>query len=161
MEKVAPQTIEQAVEIIALEGEPDDAIESRVAALVVEPVTARRLIDWIPEGFGFVLVSHMGKVVLPTTFSARNSNGKWEEFPLQAEPIFIASLQIATRMLHTAPRDAFMRLSLRSAVLASVNNALNAGQSIDRATLSGPALIGVPAEVYASLRRPFWKRSLP
>lgn len=89
--------------------------------------------------------------------SAKNRQGEWEEFPLSCEPIFVASVLIAQNMFHSGPRSEFQNISIRSSILAVANQALNAGVNIDRGTLSGPALIGIPAEVYRK-RRSIWSR---
>jgi hypothetical protein len=83
--------------------------------------------------------------------------------PLRKEPIFAATLQIAQAMFHSGPRELFQKVSFRSSTLDTVNNTLNAGatlESLDGARLSGPALIGIPAEVYIGLRKSLLRRLL-
>ena len=92
----------------------------------------------------------MGKVSLPTEFSAKCSNGSWVSIPLKREPFFRCAIRVAQEMYHQGPRDAFATLATRSALLAVVNDALLAGKSLDGATLGSPAMIGIPAEVYLS-----------
>ena len=158
MSPIQHDQLEKAVAVLGTEGISDDEIEAGVAALVGDPMAARRLIDWIPEAFGIVLISHIAKVVLPTTFSAKSSNGEWVKFPFEAEPIFQAALGLATNLYHSGPRSTFGNVAMRSSMVDVVNRALNAGQSIEGATLSGPALIGIPAEVYEKRQVPFWRR---
>ena len=43
--------LEEVADIIGSEDFDEEAIESRVAALVQDPMLARRLIDWVPEAF--------------------------------------------------------------------------------------------------------------
>jgi hypothetical protein len=136
---------------------PDDEA-LRIAALVADPMMARRLLVWIPEAFGFVLASHIGKIKFTGTFSAKNKHGQWVTLAVEREPIFAAALTAAMTMFHSGPRESFKNISGRSALLNAVDNALNAGQSLDGAMLSGPALIGIPAEVY--VRPPVWWRRL-
>lgn len=152
---------EQVEKVAALLGASDitsEEIESSVAAQVNDLVTTRRLIDWIPEAFGIVLVSHMGKLTLPTTFRAKNSHDQWIELPFSSEPIFASSLRLAQEMYHNGPREAFKNIASRSAMVAVINNALNAGGSIDGASLSGPAMLGIPAEFYLPKKMSFWSR---
>ncbi len=99
----------------------------------------------------------MSKVALPTTFRAKNKRGEWVELDFRLEPIVQTAVQIATNMYHAGSGSAFGNLATRSAIVGAVNNALNAGNSIDGAILSGPALIGIPAEVYMPERRSFWR----
>jgi len=47
MTPIALETIEQVIAILGTEGITDEAIESKVAELVTDPMTGRRLIDWI------------------------------------------------------------------------------------------------------------------
>jgi hypothetical protein len=42
--------------------------------------------------------------------------------------------------------------------MATVNKALNQGVSLDGATLSGPALVGIPAELYLPKPPSLWQR---
>jgi hypothetical protein len=129
------------------ENSPED-LERLVLGLTDDAMLARRLIDWIPETFAIVLVSHMGKVAFSGTFSAKNREGKWVEINMHSEPIHASAMRAALEMLHSGPRESFERIMSRSSILAVVNKALNAGESIDGMTLSGPAFIGIPAEVY-------------
>lgn len=157
---VLAEQLEQAVAIIGSDGIGDEEIEIKVASLVQDPMLARRLIDWPPEAFGIVLVSHMNisKLTLPTTFSAKSNRGAWVELEFKVEPIFQSAIRLGTDMYHSGPRNTFSNVALRSAIVAVVNRALNEGSSLDGATLSGPALIGIPAEVYIPQPRPFWRR---
>jgi hypothetical protein len=146
--------LHQTIALLGSDGITEDEVEAGVAAFAQDPMTARRLIDWIPEAFGLVLVSHLGKILPPKTFGAKASDGKWVEFDLKAEPIFIDTLSLAIEVYHSGPRSTFSNIALRSSMLGAVNEALNAGVSIDGAVLSGPALIGIPAEVYGYRTKP-------
>lgn len=159
MTPIPEETVQAAIAIIGSSGIEDEQIERDVRALVTDDMTARRLIDWIPEAFGIVLVSHISnKIILPKTFSAKSTAGKWVELPFETEPIFVTALQIAQTMIHDGPKEVFQNVSLRSSMTNTVNNALNSGVSLDGACMSGPALIGIPAEVYPSPPKPFWRR---
>jgi hypothetical protein len=159
MTPISEETIRAAIAIIGTSGNEDAQIERDVRALVADEMTSRRLIDLIPEAFGIVLVSHIShKIVLPTTFSAKSSSGQWIHFPFSAEPIFADALRIAQSIFHDGPRDVFQNISLRSSMTNTVNNTLNSGASLDGACLSGPALIGIPADIYPSLPKSFWKK---
>lgn len=130
------------------EGIDDDDVETRVAALVQDPMLARRLIDWLPEAFGIVLISHMGTVTSPDTFSAKNKSGEWVQFDLKAEPIFELATRLAMRIFHEGPRSTFSNIVGRSALLAAASRGLDDGESLDGASLGGLAMLGIPAEVY-------------
>lgn len=157
LEGLARGNLEKVVELIGSSSLSEDAIERQVLALVGDSELARRAIDWIPEAFALVVIGHMAKVKLPTTFSAKGRDGVWRQFPLSAEPIFAQAIRKAAETFHDGPRDLFSAIAQRSGILDSVNKALNAGQDINGATLSGPALIGIPAETYA-VRGNWWQR---
>src|SRR6185312_1979337 len=129
------------ISLLGQTGTPPDEEERRVLQLVADPMIARRLIAWIPEAFGFVLAAHIAKVEFTNTFSAKNKQGTWVTIEINREPIFAAALRAATSMFHSGPRDVYQAIAYRSAALAAVNKALNAGDSIEGAHLSGPALI--------------------
>jgi hypothetical protein len=156
------ESIEELVDaVIEILGDPDlssDEIELKVAALALEPILARRLIDVVPEAFGLILISHIenaDKMELPTTFSAQNVHGDWETFSLKDEPIFVAGVLAAQAMFHNGPRLKFQTVTNRSGLLDSVNHALNAsGESgtscLVGSRLEGPKFLGIPAETYLS-----------
>lgn len=142
--------LQQAIALIAQEGLGDDDIEQRMAALATEPMLARRLIDWLPEAFGLVLVSHMEGVELPTGFGASDRDGRWHEFGFAAEPIFASAMRLAERMYHAGPRQSFARIARRSSIVEAASRALEQCASLEGARLSGPTSARIPAEVYAS-----------
>jgi hypothetical protein len=160
MNPIEPAILEAAIEIIGKEGVSDEQIEERVLALAKDAMLARRLIDWLPEILGAVAVGHMGKVNFVDTFSAKNKQGKWKSIPMKAEPIFVEGIKLAQAAWHQGWTKAHERVAFRSAIMKSVGNLLDSGQSLDGATTSGPALIGIPAEIYRSevpfLQRVFW-----
>ncbi|HSI62277.1 MAG TPA: hypothetical protein VLE43_04140 [Candidatus Saccharimonadia bacterium] len=155
---VPSSLIKEAIVLLGTEDLDDATLESRMLESAGDDMLARRLIDWIPEAFGYVAISHVGKVTILNEFQAKNAKGKWRTLPMKAEPIFAPALLEAQEMFHDGPRDVHLRIAMRSACLNSINNALNGGAKIDGATISGPALIGIPAEVYLGEERSFWSK---
>ncbi|WP_242166500.1 hypothetical protein [Lysobacter sp. M15] len=147
MQTVALEIIGKIAELAASGLAPDE-YEAATLQIVGEPDLARRVIDWLPEAFGMVLVSHMGAVTLPTTFMAQNSSGSWVEVPFSKDPVFGNALKLAQSMYHHGPREVFSALALRSSAVDAVNRTLNAGDSIDGAVLSPPTMLGIAAETY-------------
>jgi len=140
---------------IAILGKPElstGEIEAQVLALAGEnAMLARRLIDVVPEGFGLVLVSHIKSaetMQLPTEFAVQDAAGEWVSLPFAREPVFIAAVLVAQAMFHTGPRLVFQTVTDRSALLNTVNNALNNGGSLVASTLAGPRFLGIAAAVY-------------
>lgn len=147
--------LQKAIAVIGRDDISDDEIEVEIAAFVHEQMLARRLIDWLPEVFGIVLISHLGEIDLPTTFSAKDKRGHWIELEFELEPIIQIAAKVATEMYHTGPRNTFSNIALRSAMVGAVNRVLNESGSLDGGHLSGPALIGIPAEIYRPPSKPF------
>lgn len=158
MHPISDIQLAEAARIIGAKDADNSAIEEGVRALVGDAMAARRVIDWLPEAFALVLIPHVASVDLPTTFSARNKKGKWETFGMDAEPILRGAICLGSHIYRHGPREMFSNIVSRSALLAVVDQALNGAGDITGATLSGPALIGVPAEVYLPSTRPFWKK---
>ena len=158
MLQVAQALIERSAAIIGADGISDDAIECEVLALSQDPMLARRLIDWIPEAFGLVFVPHLAKVTFPTTFRARSNRGNWMEFEFKVEPIFPIAARLGMEMYHAGQNPSFGNVVLRSSMIDAVNKALNAGETLDGAVLSGPAMIGIPAETYLPPSTSLWRR---
>jgi hypothetical protein len=139
----------------------DTEIEIAVRRFASDPLTLRRLIDWVPEAFGYVLLPHVADLVLPTTFQARAKDGAWKAFPFDREPIFGRAVALAAAMYKDNPRGVFSAVARRSSMVATVNKALDSGASLDGATLAGPAMTGVPAEFYDAKPKPaggFWRK---
>jgi hypothetical protein len=160
MTPIEPAILKAAIEIIGEEGISDEEIEERVLALAKDAMLARRLIDWLPEILGAVAVSHMGKVNFVDTFSAKTKQGKWKSIPMKAEPIFVQGIKLAQDAWHRDWTGVHERVAFRSSVMRSAGQVLDAGHSLDGVTTSGPALLGIPAEIYRSevplLQRVFW-----
>ena len=152
------ELLQKAIAVIGRDGISEDDIEVEISAIIEEQMLARRLIDWLPEIFGIVLVSHMGDIHLPNTFSAKDASGNWIELEFDVEPIVQVAARLATEMYHAGPRNTFSNIALRSSMVDAVNRALNQQESLNGARLSGPALIGIPAEIYLPPLKPFWYR---
>ncbi len=145
------------------EGERRDVeIEIGVARFARDKLTVRRLVDWIPEAFGYVLLPHVADMTLPTTFTAKAGDGTWKEFSFDREPVFGQAVTLASEMYRDNPRGVFSAIAKRSAMVAVVNKALDSGQSLSGATIAGPAMAGIPAEFYDVKPKPvatsFWRK---
>lgn len=139
--------LQQVVTILGSSPEVNDQIERQVLDLVGDSTLTERLVEWIPEVFGFVLVSRKANIELSDTFSAKSRNGDWVEIPLDAEPIWKAVTPIAMAMLHSGPKQVFRNIAVQSAIIDAVNKVRNAGDSIEGGTWSIVSN-GIPAEVY-------------
>jgi hypothetical protein len=110
--------------------------------------------------FGAVVVAHLGDVNFVDTFSAQSKGGKWKNIPMKAEPIFVQGMRMAQDAYHDGWSEAHQRIASRSSIMNSASQILDSGGSMDGVTTSGPALIGIPAEVYRSqlplFQRLFW-----
>jgi hypothetical protein len=152
------EQLQKAIAMIGRDGISEDEIEVEISALAEEQMLARRLIDWLPEIFGIVLVSHMVDIHLPNTFSAKDERGNWIELDFKVEPIVQIAARVATEMYHAGSRNTFSNIALRSSMVDVVNRAVKQLESLNGARLSGPALIGIPAEIYLPPSKPFWRR---
>jgi hypothetical protein len=156
--KPTTSELSESIAIIGTDGITDSELEARIFVITNDSMLSRRLIDWLPEIFGLVLISHMANVTLPRTFSAKTRRGQWIELDLKLEPIFEPALVLAQQMYHDGPNKIFKCIAIRSAVVSAANRALNSGHDLDGATLSGPALVGIPAEWYIGPSMSLWKR---
>lgn len=150
MTGVDPTRVREAIEVLAKYAGQPDLVEAEILSLAGDADLARRLIDWIPEAFGAVLIGHMELGLnLPQTFTAKNVQGHWQEFPLSAEPIFVEAVDAASVYYHEGPRDVFAALAPAGCMVDAVNRALNAGADLAGASLAGPVMLGIPAETYS------------
>ena len=162
MLNVPDEFLQRTISLLG-EGERRDVeIDIGVARFAPDKLTVRRLVDWIPEAFGYVLMPHVADMTLPTTFSAKAKDGTWKEFSLDREPIFGEAVKIASAMYRDGPRTVFSNVAKRSYLVDAVNKALNAGDSLAGAKMGGPKMLGIPAEFYDLKAKPaatsFWKK---
>lgn len=146
--------VQKAIAVLGRDGISEDEIEVEIAALAQEQMLARRLRDWLPEVFGIVLISHTVDIHLPDTFGAQDKHGNWFQLEFKLEPIIQMAGKVATEMYHDGPRNTFSNIALRSALLGVVGRVLKESGSLNGGYLSGPALIGIPAEIYLPLAKP-------
>jgi hypothetical protein len=158
MHPISDAQLADAAAIMGAAGATDDSIEAGVGALLEDRLAVRRVIDWLPEAFALVVIPQIGPINLPTTFSARAKNGRWVELGFDAEPIVQSARRLGAEMYRVGSREVFANIALRSALLVAVNKALNAKCDLEGMVLSGPALIGVPAEVYLPPQQSFWSK---
>ena len=156
LNSVSTVSIEHCVAIIGDSAISDDEMEQKILSIVNDKLTSQRLICWIPEAFGYVFISHFDGAQMPTSFSAKYLNGNWGQFDFKNEPIFTMTIPIAQHMSHNGPRNVFQKISMRSSLVNAVNNALNGGSAIKDCTLSGPALIDIPADIYLA-KKPWYR----
>lgn len=158
---VSDEDIQRTISQLGEGDRRDTEIEIAVRRFASDPITLRRLVDWVPEAFGYVLLPHVADLVLPTTFQARARDGTWKEFAFDREPIFGRTVALAAAMYKDDPRGVFSAVAKRSGMVVTVNKALGDGASLDGATLSGPAMMGVPAEFYEAKSKSatsFWRK---
>jgi hypothetical protein len=127
--------------------------ELAALALAGDAALARRALDWLPEAFGLLLAGHVDGLELPTVFSAKNHSGAWVQFPFNAEPMFADAIRIAVAARESGSEELFNAVVSQSSTVPVLTKALNSGQSLKGGKLSGPALIGVPAETYTGAVR--------
>jgi hypothetical protein len=148
---VSDEWVRRTFELLGNESLSEAQIESVVLGMVEDTVVARRLIDWVPEVTAMVLVRHVANVRLPDEFSARRADGHWIRIPMSREPVVRLAVEMASMLFHSDERPRAIRIASRSSTMNTVNRALHEGNSLgdlDGAELSGPALIGIAAEVY-------------
>ncbi|UOF13980.1 hypothetical protein IEQ11_19965 [Lysobacter capsici] len=150
---LTPELVAAAIEVFGQGERPDNAIEADMLALAGHPLTARRLVDVIPEAFGLVLVAHIPSCAgmeMAQTFSARSADGEWRSIPSEREPLFALAATTAMRMYHDGPRDRFRAIATRASTVNAVSQALDQVDSLEGASMAGPAFNGIPAELYSA-----------
>ena len=152
MESLPQESLKQIAALIADRSLSQVDRESRALAIAGTQELATRALDWLPEAFGLVALGHMDGIELPTTFSARDTHGTWHEFPMSLEPLFEQSVRLALETCHSDTSNLFKSLAEKSSCVNAVDNALNAGQDVKGCKLSGPALVGIHAETYATAK---------
>jgi hypothetical protein len=119
-----------------------------IVSIAGEQSLARRATEWLPEAFGYVLLSHIPEVQLPKSFHVKSADGSWHEFKFAVEPIAADAISLAMQIFHSGERELFEKLALRSALVTTVNSSLNSNADLVDAKLTGPAFLTLPAELY-------------
>jgi hypothetical protein len=162
MLNVSVEDIQRTISQLGEGERRDTEIEIAVRRFASDPVTLRRLIDWIPEAFGYVLLPHVADLTLPTGFTAKARDGTWKEFSFDREPVFGQAVTLAAAMYRDGPRTVFSAVAKRSMMVTAANQALNDGASLTGVNFAGPAMAGIPAEFYDVKAKPaatsFWKK---
>jgi len=159
MESITNQTIRHSIVHMANCDLNQGSEEAAIAELVRSEMAMRRIVDWVPEAFGiFFIAQQFPKIILPTTFSAQKQDGNWQEYPFKCEPVFVTSLDIAKEIYTKGPSQVFESITLRSSMVGTVNKSLESDVCLDNAVLSGPALLGIPADTYTLPKRSIWKK---
>jgi hypothetical protein len=158
MNPTAPAVIEKAIHILGEDDITPEAVEQRMAALMPDPMGARRLIDWIPEAFGVVALSQLGRIALPTTFLAQDASGNWRTLPMDKEPLFAAAVERARNLFEHGHRALVVRIASRSTLAITANERVEKGASMENVVLTGPVMLHIPAEVYRPELKSWWRR---
>ncbi len=161
MQPVPLEHLQRTISILGDGDRRDTEVDIAVGRFAADRMTVRRLVDWIPEAFGFVLLPYVADVVLPTTFSVKAADGRWKHFVFEREPLFADAVQLGAAMYREDPRGMFSHIARRSSVISAVNESLDTGASLTGAKVSGPALLGVPAEFYEEPKAKagsFWRK---
>ncbi|MHB1059114.1 MAG: hypothetical protein ACYC0F_14645 [Rhodanobacter sp.] len=148
LKSLSKEALKKIADMMVLENHSDAETWQLISSLTGEQSLATRIVEWLPEAFGYVLISRIPGVVLPTTFNVKDANGAWHELPFTAEPLTREAIELGVEAIDSGSGDVFAKISLRSSIVAAVNSALNAGADISEATISGPAFVNLPAEIY-------------
>lgn len=158
MQPITDDLIRRAVEILGTEGLGDDEIKFRLLSLADNNDSlARRLLEWVPEGFGRMVVSRLGRIDFGSSFSVRDAREKWISIPNKEEPILESALRVAHEMFRDETLDAHQRIATRSATFNSADQVLASGSSLD-GVISATAMIGLRAEDYPHYKPSFLKK---
>ena len=128
----------------------EDELESEAFAMLGNQMLARRVLDFVPEAFGAMLIGHIPGMItrLPRTFSVCAADGEWRELPLSEEPVFAQAVQLAMRLAHHGDSEVFEVVSKRSSLFNLVNKSLSAGKEPKDVGMPALAFMGIPAELY-------------
>ncbi len=154
----ARHAVLHAIHVIAADPEAaDDGVVQALAATGVSPLEAELLMVFVPSAFGLVLAEHLGVRTLPTTYIVQDAGGVWRSRPLAEQPYFTAALSVACEVMERGWGDpidqaVFEACAYRSAEIASVNAALNAGVDVKGSQLGPLTLLRLRAEDMAAAR---------
>lgn len=137
----------------------EDEIEQKVLELSNDALLARRLIDWIPEIFGYVMILRGYEISPPDKFFAKNKSGEWEAFEFKLEPCLEPAFRLASELFYAEDKEAFNRIFCLSSTFGLLKQVLEAGGEVKDTEFKALTMVGIPAEFYRSKKKS-WLRSL-
>ena len=143
--------VAQAIAIMSEEDIPDDMMIARIRKLMPRRVLAERLLIFIPEGFGLVMLGHQVLLLFPENFKVKDRFDNWVEFPLQAEPVLLIAMSMGMAAAHSEYANrvkAFERIALRSSSRAVIQKARTGVMGEKFMKMQSLPILGVAAEVY-------------
>lgn len=120
---------------------------------------AERLVEFVPLGFGRVILGKMG-VVSPDRFVRMFDNGEFSaECPLDAEPLWKPVVAFAKQAETRMSKDEFFAVAGRSAEVDAVTKAIQAGSNPKNLVGSAPILMREAPMPAPPVKKPwqFWK----
>lgn len=148
LKSLSKEMLKKVADLLVLEGLSEAETLKMVSTLVGELTLAKRAMEWLPEAFGYIVVSRIPGVMLPKTFHVKDADGAWYELPFEVEPLAREAIALGAEVSDSGLADVFAKIALRSSILMAVNSALNSGAEISGCRISGPAFIGLSAEIY-------------
>ena len=150
MERVPEGILEKVVNLMGSASLSEDELRNEAFALLGDQMLARRVLNFVPEAFGAMLIGHIPGMItrLPRTFSVCAADGKWHELPFPEEPVFAQAVQLAKRLAHQGDGEVFETVSKRSSLFSLVNKSLGAGKEPEDIGMPALAFVGIPAEIY-------------
>ena len=136
----------RAVEILAAEPDTDEQVP-RLQAAGFSASEALLLAEVLPEAFAIPVLKDLGVSCVSEVASAQTRRGRWVKVVLSESPVFAAALALARehRASGVLSQSAYRAIAGRSSLIAAANKALNAGSSLEGATVE-VAFMGSKAE---------------
>ena len=111
-------------------------------------------VRFVPIGFAFAFLKHMGFQKFPLVFKAQDKDGEWQSYILQTQDSFAIALQLADSVVTKGyipllDKALFENVLARSAELAVVQKAIDEGTPIEdviASELDAPKLLGISVE---------------
>lgn len=149
----------QAVALIATKPTLDDqALRQFLEKQQLSPHDASRAVAFVPLAFGRVLLRSLG--VTFDDAALIETNGQRREVQLSSEPVFAEATRLAEDAFTqgTLSKELFTAVAMRSAEVAAVNAALNAGHPAQSLVTAPPVLaIAEDAKIAEAAAKPWWR----
>ena len=126
----------------------NEEVEFRALDAAGDAMLARRVLDWIPEVFGFVYASHHWKIELPKEFSVWDKYGDRKAFDLKVEPLFVPILELAMEAIHGEDLNKFDCVAGQSSICNAARKALEENVDLEGARFDSLEFNAIPAEQY-------------
>jgi hypothetical protein len=141
----------QAIRLLAALPSGDDDAEAALVAGGFSAIEARILAAFVPEAFAVPVLQQLG-VTVADHVPIINGNGEWEDIPLRDVAIYQSTRGLLKECVTSGilGQRGYEGIASRSALLATLNEAINAGSDVSGGTAAIAPILATVEDLRSS-----------